>query len=453
MNTPFDPACEIAVAPTARVYEHGWQSFSPSHAYRLDERPLRPTSERNRILNYRQTSAPGTQGFFGEGLLAVEDGLGATHVVAGADPFTTGVRMRATVRDLRRTPMVTVEADGPVHITTLPAPLDEALRTWAAHTAVGAGVPASRPAPTAWCSWYTYYGGVGPADIVENLAAMDALELAVDVVQLDDGYSAGIGDWLTPSDRFTDVAGLVAQIRDSGKRAGIWIAPFFAAADSQLALEHPQWLVRHPHGAPVHAGHNWGRDLYAVDLTHPDAADWMRGVIEAFVGWGVDYLKADFLAAGAVPGARHSGADPVTAYRDGLRLVREALGPSGHLLGCGAPVLPSVGLVDSLRVSADTDATIEPEDGDYSSPSQAAARLGGEGRQFMNGVFFVNDPDCLIVGEKVADREGWAEHVAATRGAVVSSDRLQTLDAWGLATTRRMLSLAAAGWAETARTV
>lgn len=448
MNSPFLPACEIAVAPSARVYEHGWQSFSPSHAYGIGERPLRPTSERNRVLNYRHDSAPGADGFFAEGLLAVEDAFGATHVIAGVDPFATATRIRARVRDGRRAATVVVDADGPVQVTTVAAPLDDALATWASEAAAGAGLATPRRAPTAWCSWYTYYGGVRPDDVVENLTAMDALELPVDVVQLDDGYSAGIGDWLVPSAGFPDVAGLVGRIRDSGRRAGIWIAPFLAAADSALATEYPDWLVRRPHGAPVHAGHNWGRDLHALDVTHPDAAAWLHGVVETFVGWGVDYLKADFLAAGAVPGVRHSGADPVTAYRDGLRLLRDALGPDAHLLGCGAPVLPSAGLVDSLRVSADTDAEMEPGDGDYSQPSQAAARLGGRGRQFMNGVLFVNDPDCLIVDERVADRGGWADHVEATRGAVVSSDRLGALDEWGLDRTRRLLTAAAAGWPE-----
>ncbi|MCL2464040.1 MAG: alpha-galactosidase [Micrococcales bacterium] len=442
MNIPFLPIDEIAVRAAARVYEHGWQSFSPSHVYRLDERPRRPVSERNRILNYRQDSAPSADAFFGEGLLAVEDGFGVTHVVASEAPFTTAVRIRAEVRP----GSVTVSADGPVLVTTSEQPLEGALRSWAERAAAGAGVSAPHPAPTAWCSWYTYYGGVGPDDIAENLAAMDAFDLPVDVVQLDDGYSAGIGDWLTPSARFADVAGLVGRIKDTGRRAGIWIAPFLAAADSALATEHPDWLVQYPHGAPRHAGHNWNRDLLALDLTHPDAAEWIQTVVETFVSWGIDYLKADFLAAGAIPGTRYSGADPITAYRDGLALVRGALGSSGHLLGCGAPMLPSVGLVDSMRVSADTDAKTEPDNGDYSSPSQAAARFGAEGRQFMNGVFFVNDPDCLIVGEQVANREQWAAHVEATHGAVVSSDRLARLDGWGLATTRRLLTSAAGGW-------
>ena len=444
----LEPVTELAVSPDARVFEHGWQSFSPTTTYRIDERPHRPVSERNRILNYRRASHPGEDTFFGEGILAVDDGGGGVHLVVAEEPFTTGVRIWAR-RDGSK---LVVSADGPVRVLTPRAsapgsavdPLETALEDWALSAAEQFAILVPRRVPTAWCSWYEYYHGVTDADIDENLAAMRTHDLAVDVVQIDDGYEREIGDWLTPSERFTEVRGVVDRIRAEGRKAGIWIAPFFAGAGSQLAAEHPDWLLRHPHGGPLHAGHNWDQDLYSLDLTHPGAADWMRTVLETFAGWGIEYLKADFLAAGAIPGERHSGADPVTAYRDGLRLIREAVGPSVHLLDCGAPVLPSVGLVDSLRVSADTDAAAEPGDGDLSSPGQRGAILTARGRQFMNGVFFTNDPDCLIVSEKVEDREAWAAHVGEVQGAVVSSDRLEGLDAWGLETTRALLADAAA---------
>ncbi|TDE13020.1 glycoside hydrolase family 36 protein [Jiangella asiatica] len=440
----FDVVHEVAVSDGALVFEHGWQSFSPTTAYPLGTRPHRPVSERNRMLNYRQASHPGRDGYFSEGVLAVSDGAGAVHVVAAADPFTTGVRLCASSSGST----VVISADGPVRVrasTGLPAGEDgvqAALRDWAVTATAEAGLSEARPAPTAWCSWYEYWGDVRERDVVDNLEAVGELDLAVDVVQLDDGYSAEIGDWLTPSDRFADLRGLVERIRGEGRRAGIWLAPFFAGARSRLADEHPDWLLRHPHGGPLHAGRNWGQDLYSLDLSHPGAADWMRSVFATFSAWGIDYFKIDFIAAGAIPGARHSGAAPVTAYRDGLRLIRDAVGTSAHILGCGAPVLPSVGLVDSIRVSADTGHTGAPDDGDMCSPSQQAAVLSARGRQFMNGVFFANDPDCLIVGPKVESREAWAAHVEATGGAVVSSDGLRGLDGWALDTTRRLLAAA-----------
>ncbi|SDU67937.1 glycoside hydrolase family 36 protein [Jiangella alkaliphila] len=437
LSPGFDVVHELTASAGAEVFEHGWQSFSPTTAYALGARPHRPRSERNRMLNYRQSSHPGADGYFSEGVLAVADGSGSVHVVAAADPFTTGVRLQASVSGSS----VVVGADGPVRVSVVEgSSVQSALPGWASDAAAAAGLPAARPAPTAWCSWYEYWGDVRREDVVENLEAMRTLDLPVDVVQIDDGYSAEIGDWLTPSDHFSDLRGLVETIRSEGRRAGVWLAPFFAGARSRLAAEHPDWLLRHPHGGPLHAGHNWNQDLYSVDMSHPGAAEWIRTVFSTLAGWGIDYFKIDFIAAGAIPGLRHSGADPVTAYREGLALIRDSVGPSAHILGCGAPVLPSVGLVDSIRVSADTGHTFAPEDGDMCSPSQEAAILSADGRQFMNGVFFANDPDCLIVGPKIENRESWAAHVEKVGGAVVSSDRLVGLDEWGLETTRRLLT-------------
>jgi alpha-galactosidase len=63
----------------------------------------------------------------------------------------------------------------------------------------------------------------------------------------------------------------------------------------------------------------------------------------------------------------------------------------------GAPILPSVGLVDAMRVSPDTGPRYEPPAGDLSMPSQRSATLTGRARAWQNGLFWVNDPDCLIV--------------------------------------------------------
>jgi len=69
--------------------------------------------------------------------------------------------------------------------------------------------------------------------------------------------------------------------------------------------------------------------------------------------WGFDYLKLDFLYAGALPGVRHKNISRETAYRTGLQEIREALGADAYLLTCGAPILPSLGLCDALRIGPD----------------------------------------------------------------------------------------------------
>jgi alpha-galactosidase len=76
-------------------------------------------------------------------------------------------------------------------------------------------------------------------------------------------------------------------------------------------------------------------------------------------------------------------------------------------------------------------------------PSQRSATLTGRARAWQNGLFWVNDPDCLIVGPQVERREQWAARIAGYGGLLCSSDRLGSLDAWGLEVTRRLLAEAA----------
>jgi len=68
--------------------------------------------------------------------------------------------------------------------------------------------------------------------------------------------------------------------------------------------------------------------------------------------WGYDYIKLDFLYAGALPGVRHLGMPREDAYRHGLQAIRNALGDA-FLLTCGAPILPSLGLCDGIRIGPD----------------------------------------------------------------------------------------------------
>jgi len=432
------PLTDVAIDPgAARIYEHGWQSWSPTTTYRVDQRPLRPVVPARRVLCYRPERAAPDDAFQGEGLLAVQpEADGPVLVFAARDGRGPIPSIRAEARGNR----LVVSTDGPVDTITDAGPggIDGALARWADRFAARMGVAGIRRAPTGWCSWYHYFTRVTEADMLENLEWIDRLALPIEVVQLDDGYEAEIGDWLTLSNRFTSLQDLIGRIRAAGRRAGIWVAPFLVGARSQLAATHPDWLVGPP-GQPVDAGYNWGQQLYALDTTHPGARAYLAEVFGTFHTWGIDYFKIDFIYAGAIPGRRSADVPALAAYRDGVQLIRDAIGDS-YLLGCGAPILASVGLFDAMRISPDTAPYIEPRDGDLSQPSSRAAIITGVGRAFQQGRFWVNDPDCLIVRPSVEGREAWAAHVARYGGLRASSDRLAELDDWGLGVTRWLLS-------------
>lgn len=432
------PVTEITIDPSrVVVHEQGWQSWSPSTSYAPGETPHRPANDVRRIGAWRAESLPEPDVYRGEGLIAVDPGDGGpVHVIASADPVRSVPAIDVSFMDSK----AVVSASGDVVIRTDSGPdgIQGALARWADSVVTSLGLAAPRPAPTIWCSWYQYFTKVTEANVDANLALMD--RLPVDVVQVDDGYQAEIGDWLVQSPDFTSVPGLFDRIVSGGHRAGIWTAPFLVGERSKVAAEHPEWLVRNFDGSPVSAGHNWDQDLYALDTTHPDAAAYLTEVYRTFRSWGIDFHKIDFIYAGVLHGRRYADVDPITAYREALKLIRDAIGPDAYLLGCGAPQLPSIGLVDAMRVSPDIAPTYLPPDGDISMPGQWGAVLNGASRAFQHGRFWINDPDCLVARPDIERREEWAEHVARYGGLRGSSDGLDRLDAWGLETTRRLLS-------------
>ena len=427
----FDTVDELAVTPgQGRVHEAGWQTWSPTGTYVLDARSPRPHHAWQQLMRFRPGSPPPEMGFQSEGVLALSDDATRTRLYT---PVDTGNDLAEipTIRVQHTAGRVMVSADGPVQAMDVEGGIRDALVAFGDEWATRCGVRSIAAPPSVWCSWYHYFLDVTPGDIEENLAAIDRLDLPFDVVQVDDGWQAGIGDWDAYSERFRDLPDLVARIRDRGRRAGIWVAPLTVGSRSRLAREHPDWLVGE-------GGRNWGQSLRGLDVTNPAAAEHLQASLRALSDLGVDYVKLDFLYTGALPGRRHEDLTPVAAYRRGLALVREALGEDTYLLGCGAPLLPSVGLVDAMRVSADV---LNPEDDEA-----GLARLRGEqaivARAWQHGRFWVNDPDCLVARPGFELRHCWADLIDVFGGLRSASDRIQDLDDWGVRTTRRLLSTA-----------
>jgi alpha-galactosidase len=429
-DTVAEIRCDVA---RASVFEHGWQSWSPSGIYPATATSRRPVDATTGTIGYRPGRPAPATGFQGEGLIAVDTADGSIRLLAAPRPdlAVPSIRVRA-----EGTGLLVASADGEVCDTSVSGPLGTALADWAATVAARAGAGPVRPLPSVWCSWYCYWEHVTAQDIRTNLAAVDRLGLDVSIVQVDDGWSAAVGDWLTVHPRFGDLADLAARITGSGRRAGIWVAPFLAGADSALAADHPQWLVR-----DADAGHNWDQDLYALDVTHPEAAAYLQDVFATLAGYGFDYFKLDFLYAGALAGGRQCDAEPLAAYRHGMDLIRRALPAGATIVGSGAPVLPSIGLVEGMRVSTDVarPGLLEAD------ARMATAAATGCARSFQHGRWWVNDPDCLLLRPEVPHRRRWAGHVERSGGLRALSDPIAALDSWGLASARRLLGPSAPG--------
>lgn len=437
-----------------RFYKHGWQSWSPTLSLSCAEDDL---STPPPIVG-PSSVAPHKGCFTSELVGVVADPTTGASLLAGfvtaADQFSQ-VRLELPGgRQASRSLSAVSCADG---ITVAPGqcllsekllvdvtepPLD-ALARYGDALGREMGALGWRHVPSGWCSWYYYFGGLSEQAVLENLEFLHAHrdELPLEYVQVDDGYQADIGDWTTTNDKFPHgLAWLAERIHHKGFKAGLWLAPFLAASTSALYREHPEWMVHDGDGRPVVAIRNWGKECYALDCTHPGAQAWLGRLAETLVGQcRFDYLKLDFIYAGAVEGTRYDRrATRAQAYRRGLEAIRQGASDA-FILGCGAPLGPSVGLVNAQRVGPDVapywrvPSELAPPDWPSASlPACENAIRNVLSRFWTHGRLWLSDPDCLLVRDSetalsLDEVRSLATAIALSGGMVFLSDAMAKL--------------------------
>jgi alpha-galactosidase len=302
-----------------------------------------------------------------------------------------------------------------------------------------------------WCSWYYYYGENTLDDIRSNLNAMRAQNLPLDLVLIDDGYQTALGDWTSiRAEKFPDgMKSIADEIHAAGKSAGIWLAPFGASATSQLVQVHPEFLLRDETGRAVRAWKHWDQEIFALDLTRTDVAAWLRELFHTVCfEWGYDAVKLDFVFAGALAGKHFDERmTRVQAYRRGLETIAETIGSEKIIMGCGAPQLASVGLVDTMRVRQEVHFAWLPADpANGGAVSTQHAVQNTLLRAPFNQLWWLNDPDCVIA-RKRGDVNAMTQNetrtlasVAALTGSVLlDSDNLANMSAARVNDLKRIL--------------
>ncbi|MCS7178755.1 MAG: alpha-galactosidase [Anaerolineae bacterium] len=448
---------------TWRVYQNGWQSWSPTFVRHLEgTRYADPGTPEYRAAHQPHWE-PDYDGLISSEWVAVLFAPPATALLLGfltAKDQLAEIRLRADGSELTarchldsvllapgaslRTEVLWVAA-GPDPLRLLEAWAEAIAREMGArapHPTIG-GEAATEGArgrgespPTGWCTWYYFYGENTADDILDNLRAIANHRLPLDVILIDDGYQTAIGDWFSiQTDKFPDGMEPVAEaVRAAGHRLGIWTAPFGAAATSQLFATHPDWVVRDESGAPVVGWVHWGVPCYALDCTHPEVLAWLEETFRRMRReWGATFFKIDFLFAAARPGRRYDPtATRAQALRRGVEAIRNAIGDDAFLLGCGAPLGPCIGLVDGMRIGTDVDPNWHPIFRyDLSAVSTENALRNSITRAPFHNRLWLNDPDCLLVRQRGPDLDLVLNEVrtltaviALLGGLTINSDNL-----------------------------
>jgi alpha-galactosidase len=124
-----------------------------------------------------------------------------------------------------------------------------------------------------------------------------AARVGVERFVLDDGWftgrrddSSGLGDWFVDADVWPDgLHPLVDRVRALGMQFGLWFEPEMVSPDSDLARQHPEWILQVTGRLPLEA-----RRQQVLDLTVPEAFGYILHRISTLVDdYGLGYLKWD----------------------------------------------------------------------------------------------------------------------------------------------------------------
>lgn len=305
------------------------------------------------------------------------------------------------------------------------------------------------PVANGWCSWFQSYEGVTEEDVLHaaQFAARHLKPYGMEYVQVDDGFYRAFGDW-EGNEKFPHgMKWLAGQIRDLGLKPGIWLAPYVISEGTDIHLNHPKWLIRKANGdlRPVRPGSRneddvdtGGRKRYALDISHPDAAEWLGRLLDTAANdWGYDFIKIDFVDWSLLAAERYYDptATRASLYRKGAEIMRRAMGPNRHLLDCGPGQL-SAGYLDSMRIELDQPPVnweqyfLNPE-----SSAPAAAK-----RYYFHNRLWINDADHIVLAMlTIPQAQAAATTIAMSGGTTFSGDRLPDLDAVRLDILRRVL--------------
>lgn len=179
-----------------------------------------------------------------------------------------------------------------------------------------------RPRPITLNTWEAVYFD---HDLHRLTALADAAaDVGVERFVLDDGWfhgrrddHAGLGDWHVDTTVWPrGLHPLVDHVRSLGMEFGLWVEPEMVNPDSDVAREHPDWILRSRVDLPPVA-----RQQQVLDLSHEEAYAYIAARLHALLDeYPIAYLKwdhnRDLVDAGGGPGAgSHVHAHTLAVYR------------------------------------------------------------------------------------------------------------------------------------------
>ena len=212
-------------------------------------------------------------------------------------------------------------------------------------------------APTVYCTWYYHADNYNEEIFRQDIAHFRKEYLPFDVFLIDECWD--INDWgdFEANNSFPQGMKWVAgQITSIGYTAGIWTAPFLVDGESDLAKNHPGWLLKNSKGTRCTFKMN-DRDHFILDLTYPGVCGYLEEQFRKISqDWGYKYYKFDFLRSVFIDSDQQfydKSATSLEAYRRGLEAIRSGTGKDAYISICGGHYGASYGIANTQRSGSD----------------------------------------------------------------------------------------------------
>ncbi len=211
------------------------------------------------------------------------------NLLAGMNPFASQYTLASN--DIFETPalILSYSAQGQGKIS-------RNFHSWARRYSLMHG---DQERPIVLNSWEGAYFSFDQATITEMID--DAADLGVEMFVLDDGWfgnkyprnsdKAGLGDWQVNQSKLPNGINFLAEhANKKGLQFGIWIEPEMVNQDSELAKNHPDWIVQRPGRKLL----EW-RNQLSLDLSNPDVQAYVYSVVDDLMQSvpNIAYIKWD----------------------------------------------------------------------------------------------------------------------------------------------------------------
>ncbi|MFA7134941.1 MAG: alpha-galactosidase [Bacteroidales bacterium] len=217
------------------------------------------------------------------------DEFGRLHVLSGMNPFASSYKLRPGESFVTPEAILTYSSSGMGEIS-------RNYHNWSRKYSLAHG---DQLRPVVLNSWEGAYFSFNEETIMEMID--HAAEFGVEMFVLDDGWfgnkyprnndSQGLGDWQVNTKKLPrGIDFLAGYAVRKGLQFGIWIEPEMVNPKSELAIKHPEWIVKSGSREILAIRNQW-----LLDLSNPEVQDF---VVETFdnvlsLSDHISYIKWD----------------------------------------------------------------------------------------------------------------------------------------------------------------